>query len=160
MPGQRRRLGLYRAGRGGRRGATIGPQCHVGANARIGEDTRLVPRRSLSASGCRIGARGIVHPGAVIGADGFGFAPTPAAGRRSSSSARCASATTSRSAPTPASTAARSTTPCSNDGVKLDNLVHIGAQLPHRRPHGDGGLRRHGRQHAHRRALHLCRPAA
>jgi UDP-3-O-[3-hydroxymyristoyl] glucosamine N-acyltransferase len=25
---------------------------------------------------CRIGARGIVHSGAVIGADGFGFAPT------------------------------------------------------------------------------------
>jgi UDP-3-O-[3-hydroxymyristoyl] glucosamine N-acyltransferase len=27
-------------------------------------------------SGCHIGARGIVHSGAVIGADGFGFAPS------------------------------------------------------------------------------------
>jgi UDP-3-O-[3-hydroxymyristoyl] glucosamine N-acyltransferase len=73
-----------------------------------------------------VGARGIVHSGVVIGADGFGFAPTKGAGSRSSSWARCASATTSRSAPTPASTAARSTTPCSNDGVKLDNLIQIG----------------------------------
>jgi UDP-3-O-[3-hydroxymyristoyl] glucosamine N-acyltransferase len=28
------------------------------------------------AAGCRIGQRGIVHSGAVIGADGFGFAPS------------------------------------------------------------------------------------
>jgi UDP-3-O-[3-hydroxymyristoyl] glucosamine N-acyltransferase len=29
----------------------------------------------MLSEGCRIGARGIVHGGAVIGADGFGFAP-------------------------------------------------------------------------------------
>ena len=33
-------------------------------------------RASLLSDGCRIGRRGIVHGGAVIGADGFGFAPT------------------------------------------------------------------------------------
>ncbi len=59
------------------RGATIGPQCHVGANARIGEDTRLVAQVFVGER-CRIGARCILHPGAAIGADGFGFAPTPA----------------------------------------------------------------------------------
>jgi UDP-3-O-[3-hydroxymyristoyl] glucosamine N-acyltransferase len=41
----------------------------------VGAATRLAPRVVL-ASGCRIGARGIVHSGVVIGADGFGFAPT------------------------------------------------------------------------------------
>lgn len=55
-------------------GAVIGAHCFVGADAHVGEGTRLMPRVTL-ADGCRIGARGIVHSGAVIGADGFGFAP-------------------------------------------------------------------------------------
>jgi UDP-3-O-[3-hydroxymyristoyl] glucosamine N-acyltransferase len=70
----------------------VGPGCVVGARAvigartalvaqvYIGEDTRLGPdcllypqvvvRERLS-----IGARVVIHPGAVLGADGFGFAP-------------------------------------------------------------------------------------
>ena len=55
-------------------GAVIGTHAHVGADAAVGENTVLKPRVVL-AEGCRIGARGIVHSGAVIGADGFGFAP-------------------------------------------------------------------------------------
>jgi len=54
--------------------AVVGPQAHVGEDARVGEATVLKPRAMLG-DGCRIGARGIVHAGAVIGADGFGFAP-------------------------------------------------------------------------------------
>lgn len=54
--------------------ASIGPLCVVGAQARIGAGTRLVSRVTVG-DGCSIGARGIVHSGAVIGADGFGFAP-------------------------------------------------------------------------------------
>ena len=56
-------------------GAVIGAQCFVGRGARIGAGTRLHPRVTV-AHGCSIGARGIVHSGAVIGADGFGFAPS------------------------------------------------------------------------------------
>jgi UDP-3-O-[3-hydroxymyristoyl] glucosamine N-acyltransferase len=56
------------------RGATIGPQCHVGAQAVIGEDTRLAAQVVVGER-CRIGARCILHGGAVVGADGFGFAP-------------------------------------------------------------------------------------
>ena len=56
-------------------GAVIGVQCFVGRGATVGAATRLHPRVTL-AFGCSIGARGIVHSGAVIGADGFGFAPT------------------------------------------------------------------------------------
>ena len=55
-------------------GAVIGPQCHVGEGASVGAGTWLKARVLLS-DACRIGERGIVHGGAVIGADGFGFAP-------------------------------------------------------------------------------------
>lgn len=54
--------------------AVVGVQGHVGAGACVGEVTVLKPRVTL-ADGCSIGARGIVHSGVVIGADGFGFAP-------------------------------------------------------------------------------------
>ncbi|HEX6019635.1 MAG TPA: UDP-3-O-(3-hydroxymyristoyl)glucosamine N-acyltransferase [Burkholderiaceae bacterium] len=54
--------------------AVIGPHCSVGAQASIGAHTRLAERVTFGAR-CTIGERGIVHPGAVIGADGFGFAP-------------------------------------------------------------------------------------
>jgi len=62
------------------RGATIGARAwigagaFVGAEARIGSDTRLHAGAVVHAR-CRIGERGIVHSAAVIGADGFGFAP-------------------------------------------------------------------------------------
>jgi UDP-3-O-[3-hydroxymyristoyl] glucosamine N-acyltransferase len=56
-------------------GAVIGALCFVGANARVGAHTRLAPRVTLGER-CSIGERGIVHSGVVIGADGFGFAPT------------------------------------------------------------------------------------
>ena len=55
-------------------GVVLGPQCHVGDGAVVGQATRLVGRVWLGEA-CRLGARGIVHAGAVLGADGFGFAP-------------------------------------------------------------------------------------
>ncbi len=56
------------------RGAVVGSHCVIGANAVIGENTRLSSHVNFG-FGCSIGARGIVHGGVVIGADGFGFAP-------------------------------------------------------------------------------------
>jgi len=55
-------------------GARVGAHAVVGKNARVGEDTRLHPR-VVFGDHCVIGARGVIHSGAVIGADGFGFAP-------------------------------------------------------------------------------------
>lgn len=52
----------------------IGAGCYVGEDAAIGADSRLYPAVVLY-HGCRIGARAILHSGAVIGADGFGMAP-------------------------------------------------------------------------------------
>ncbi len=54
--------------------AVVGPGCVVQRGARVGADTRLVASVNLY-PGVSLGARGLVHAGAVIGADGFGFAP-------------------------------------------------------------------------------------
>ena len=56
-------------------GVVIGAHSILGRAARIGAATRLAARVTFGER-CQIGARGIVHSGVVIGADGFGFAPT------------------------------------------------------------------------------------
>lgn len=61
-------------------GATLGdrvdlhPGAYVGAGARIGDDTVIGPNAVVH-HGCDVGARCHVYAGAVIGSDGFGFAP-------------------------------------------------------------------------------------
>lgn len=72
----------------------IGPFAYIGDYAEIGDNTALHPHATVSAGAkvgsdcilysnvtvyhdCRIGNRCILHAGCVIGADGFGFAPTP-----------------------------------------------------------------------------------
>ena len=53
--------------------AVIGPNCVVGERASVGSETRLEANVTVYAD-CRIGARCLLHSGAVVGADGFGFA--------------------------------------------------------------------------------------
>jgi UDP-3-O-[3-hydroxymyristoyl] glucosamine N-acyltransferase len=52
---------------------SIGAHCNIGADVDIGEDSVLYPGVTIY-PGCRIGRRAIIHSGAVVGADGFGFA--------------------------------------------------------------------------------------
>lgn len=52
----------------------VGPSCVVGRDARVGADCRLVANLTLC-HGVEIGDRAHIHPGVVIGADGFGIAP-------------------------------------------------------------------------------------
>jgi UDP-3-O-[3-hydroxymyristoyl] glucosamine N-acyltransferase len=54
----------------------IGSGCIIGKQARVGSDCRLYPNAVVYHQ-CQIGDRVIVHAGAVIGSDGFGFAPKP-----------------------------------------------------------------------------------
>ncbi len=56
------------------RGVFIGPNVTVGAKARIGADTRLLASVTVCER-VRVGRRCLVHPGAVLGSDGFGQAP-------------------------------------------------------------------------------------
>lgn len=53
--------------------AVLGPGCIIARDSRIGADTKLVARVTVC-HGTRIGKRCLVHPGAVIGSDGFGLA--------------------------------------------------------------------------------------
>ena len=51
----------------------VGPGCIVGDNAKVGDDCRLTANVTL----CRevvLGERCVLHPGVVVGADGFGMA--------------------------------------------------------------------------------------
>lgn len=75
-------------------GVTVGPLCsiaascrlgagvvlvagvHLGEDVEVGEESTLHPNVTVY-PGSRIGRRVIIHGGAVIGADGFGFARTP-----------------------------------------------------------------------------------
>jgi UDP-3-O-[3-hydroxymyristoyl] glucosamine N-acyltransferase len=54
--------------------AQVGAGCTLFAGARVGDDTRLMPRVTLYAD-VVVGRRCLLHSGAVVGADGFGFAP-------------------------------------------------------------------------------------
>jgi UDP-3-O-[3-hydroxymyristoyl] glucosamine N-acyltransferase len=56
-------------------GVVIGAHGFVGECVEVGAGTRLAPRVTLM-TGTRLGARCLLHGGVVIGADGFGFAPT------------------------------------------------------------------------------------
>jgi UDP-3-O-[3-hydroxymyristoyl] glucosamine N-acyltransferase len=53
--------------------ADIGPHCVIEDGVQVDEDARLVARVTLC-HGVVVGARTVIHPGAVIGSDGFGLA--------------------------------------------------------------------------------------
>lgn len=55
-------------------GAQIYPQAYLGDGVEIGEGTVIYAGVKIY-HGCKVGSRCIIHSGAVIGADGFGFAP-------------------------------------------------------------------------------------
>ena len=57
------------------KGTQIYPQVYIGEGVTIGENCILYPGVKVY-KGCKIGDNCILHAGAVIGSDGFGFAPT------------------------------------------------------------------------------------
>jgi len=59
------------------RGSVLHPGVYLGEGASVGEDSVLHPNVVVREY-CRVGSRVILHAGAVIGADGFGFAFDPA----------------------------------------------------------------------------------
>ena len=55
---------------------SLHPHATVGSGAKVGNDCILYPHATVYHD-CRIGNNCILHAGSVIGADGFGFAPSP-----------------------------------------------------------------------------------
>jgi len=57
-------------------GSVLHPGSHVGAGAAVGRDCVLMAN-AVVCDGCELGDRVVLNPGAVVGSEGFGFAPTP-----------------------------------------------------------------------------------
>lgn len=103
----------------------IGAHCVIGAGSWIGDECRIHPRVTLYA-GVRTGHRVEIHSGAVIGADGFGYAQSdgrywkfPQAGIVEIADDVEIGANTTIDRGSLDDTRI-------GEGVKLDNLVHIG----------------------------------
>jgi UDP-3-O-[3-hydroxymyristoyl] glucosamine N-acyltransferase len=106
-------------------GTQIGPHCVIAAGCWIGANCRLHPRVTFY-GGVRLGDRVEIHAGAVLGADGFGFAfgegrywKFPQAGivEIGDDVEIGANSTIDRGSLDDTRIA---------EGVKLDNLVHVG----------------------------------
>lgn len=107
-------------------GVQLYPQVYVGNNVKIGEGTILHPGVKVY-EGCEIGAHCVIHAGAIIGGDGFGFAPNqennyekvPQVGKVIIEDHVEVGANTTVDRATIGATILRK-------GVKLDNLIMIG----------------------------------
>jgi len=107
--------------------SVVGANCVIGAGVRIGEDCLIKPHVTIY-PGAELGDRVIVHSGAVLGSDGFGYVRDRTTGKYEkfpqigrlligSDVEIGANATVDRGALDETVIA---------DGVKLDNMVHVG----------------------------------
>jgi UDP-3-O-[3-hydroxymyristoyl] glucosamine N-acyltransferase len=105
--------------------ASVGALCVIERGARIGAFTTLKSRVTIG-EGCSVGERCLIHPGVVIGADGFGFAPN---GENWEKIEQLGAVRIGNDVEIGANTcidrgAMQDTV--IDDGVKLDNLIQIG----------------------------------
>ena len=106
-------------------GVRIGPQCVVERGARIGAGT-VLKARVFVGEDCVVGERCTLHPGVVIGADGFGFAPHQGAWEKIEQlGAVRIGNDVDIGANTCIDRGALADTVI-EDGVKLDNLIQVG----------------------------------
>jgi UDP-3-O-[3-hydroxymyristoyl] glucosamine N-acyltransferase len=106
-------------------GASIGPQCVLGADVVIAAQVRLVARVTLC-DGVTVGAGSLLHPGCVVGSDGFGVALERGAWLKIPQvGSVCVGADVEIGANTTIDRGAIGDTVI-GDGVKLDNLIQIG----------------------------------
>ena len=114
------------------KGAVIGknckiyPQVYIGRNVRLGDNCVLYPGVRIHFD-CEIGQNCILHANAVIGADGFGFAPQP--DRTWTKIPQVGKVVLEDNVEIGASTCVDRASLGStviHAGAKLDNLIHIG----------------------------------
>lgn len=102
----------------------VGAHCAVGEACELGEDVVLHPHVTLYAN-VRLGDRTIVHGGARIGVDGFGYAIVDGAHRKVPQVGECIiGADVEIGANTTIDRGSIGATEIGH-GVKIDNLVHI-----------------------------------
>ena len=124
--------------------AAVGPGVSIGSGSRVGESARLYPgavvgegcvigdevvimANAVLYGGVTVGARSIIHSGAVIGADGFGFTPDETG--RLEAIAQLGGVVIGEDVSIGASTTVDRGTiddTIIEDGVKIDNQVQIG----------------------------------
>jgi UDP-3-O-[3-hydroxymyristoyl] glucosamine N-acyltransferase len=106
-------------------GASIGAHCVIGSDCALGDGVTLHPHVTLYA-GVRIGDRSILHSGVRIGVDGFGYVWHEGAHRKVPQVGTCiVGADVEIGANTTIDRGSIGATEI-GDGVKIDNLVHIG----------------------------------
>ena len=146
-------LAFVAAARRSARVPSSGPARWCSTGVRVGADTRLVARVTLC-DGVRVGERCLLHPGSVIGADGFGHAPesgayvkVPQVGSVQLGDDVEVGANTTIDRGAIGDTVI-------DDGVKIDNQVQVGHNVRIGAHTVIAGCVGHFRQHHHRPALH------
>lgn len=104
---------------------TIGPSCTVGANVSIGADCLLHAHVTIY-DHVSIGDRAVLHSGCVLGADGFGFVRGPEGYQKFPQIGRVEIGNDVEIGANSCVDRAALGVTRIGDGVKLDNLVHIG----------------------------------
>jgi UDP-3-O-[3-hydroxymyristoyl] glucosamine N-acyltransferase len=104
---------------------TIGPNCTIGPDTRIGADCLLHAHVTIYEH-VSIGDRAVLHSGCVLGADGFGFVRGPDGYRKFPQIGRVEIGDDVEIGANSCIDRAALGVTRIGDGVKLDNLVHIG----------------------------------
>jgi UDP-3-O-[3-hydroxymyristoyl] glucosamine N-acyltransferase len=104
--------------------STVDAGCFIGRAAKIGAATHLFARVTVHAA-CEIGARCILHSGAVIGADGFGFANEAGAWIKIPQTGRAMIGNDVEIGANTCIDRGALDDTVIEDGVKLDNQIHI-----------------------------------
>lgn len=105
-------------------GAVIGAQCYVGRGAKIGRASRLYPGVKVL-DGCEVGAECILHAGAVIGSDGYGYTSPRGTHEKIPQLGRVVLEDKVEVGANAAIDRAALETTLIGAGTKIDNLVHI-----------------------------------
>ncbi|MGL4667870.1 MAG: UDP-3-O-(3-hydroxymyristoyl)glucosamine N-acyltransferase [Saezia sp.] len=106
----------------------ISAQAFIGEGVTVGDDCRIAPQVSILYD-CKIGHRCIINSGAVIGGDGFGFAPTAEGERRWIKIEQLGAVTLGDDVEIGSNTCidrGAIDDTIIGDGVKLDNVIQIG----------------------------------
>lgn len=106
----------------------IGAQSFIGNNAVVGDDCRIAPQASILHD-CQLGDRCVINSGAVIGGDGFGFAPTNEGERRWIKIEQLGAVVIGNDVEIGSNTCidrGAIDDTVIGDGVKLDNVIQIG----------------------------------